>query len=1157
MPRATRSSAAAAFATVVVAVDSAIAPSSLSAQSPLPADGRGQKQGKQQTADETPEKIAAGGKNDGDADTPPTKNQAICISKDVDEKGESDADTPPIKNMLNVHESNGTTQKKGGGMTAITSESSLVSAAKVATTGGETIVNETEGLQLVEENATKPVSLVDSTRKRDSSSRPPSTRSRARSLSSAAMSSLSGGHSSVQSSGMESVRDGNDIIDNEHEMSGADGKSPTPRRTRSFSSRGPLRKRHKTENGSSRLLFRTNDSSDVNDQLPMLDSSTSARKRSNTIDSFRAAMDYQVNNTDNDLPAETIVLPQLHGLIELHPVTNLRSRTDTIDFLSAVLMSPRESFACSGALMPESPRGERESKYNTRGGGVSNSNGKTPKITNRSLSSTICQPPKESTTSLGPLRKRHQSRSKPSVLPSQGGLLSHEALDYTKANNARPDGVERNVFANEDECSDNDDLTEPGGTGIRRRSNTFDSLNDDSFSGQRRQRERSDTLDFLTAAIAGGMGHDLDAATAAAADDGASFTMHRVSAPSGASSRYYESSRMMSSLSLSSTMRPRSDTLDSTASSINSAKLDFFVNVASEQEFLSSPIYGGGGDEGREFGQKPTGSLASDYSSDRLPHRRPRSNTLEIYSNMALAKTRCDTIDFLVGESDDDRVGNIDGVIDDNGGSDGNVIDYLNSLCNDPKVGESKTARQRSLKRYSSSNVKEEENSATAKTRRKNSEATCKTSSSQDSFNYLDRNRLESWGGMSDLSSKGIEALAATHSALKDSGVMDDVLAAAADLGFDDISDGANSLERMKRSSLNGPLTQFGRPRLDSLASMSSASLPPNYMSALSGPKRPAERKTKSHSTKPSDTASMSTPSIIVDYDAIASAVYAANAATAGLDWASKTSMPATSKSTQKKSKGVVSFKSDQITSTPNHKATVAKPPSHAKNASRLNTPSATLQPPGTTKSKSPFPVSSIKIPFVPIPESTKTKEEMDAIRERARAAAGYVPPGGGPRPIEAPSLTSALRPDQIVSTPYTHVAQTPSSVYSSKCITAQSQQKWEDMFECLVRYIEETREMATRHMNEDQKAAWIWDGNVPTSYKTPCGKALGRWINNQRSAKAKDTLRDDREVRLVSTGLKWSVITTNSWKYMLTELELYISEQTKTGRPWVSNSHI
>jgi hypothetical protein len=77
-------------------------------------------------------------------------------------------------------------------------------------------------------------------------------------------------------------------------------------------------------------------------------------------------------------------------------------------------------------------------------------------------------------------------------------------------------------------------------------------------------------------------------------------------------------------------------------------------------------------------------------------------------------------------------------------------------------------------------------------------------------------------------------------------------------------------------------------------------------------------------------------------------------------------------------------------------------------------------------------------------------------------------------------------------------------------------------MFEVLVKYIEEIREMATRHMSEEQKATWFWDGNVPKKYKTPCGKTLGVWITNQQSAKAKDTLITDREVRLTRTGLRW-----------------------------------
>jgi hypothetical protein len=95
----------------------------------------------------------------------------------------------------------------------------------------------------------------------------------------------------------------------------------------------------------------------------------------------------------------------------------------------------------------------------------------------------------------------------------------------------------------------------------------------------------------------------------------------------------------------------------------------------------------------------------------------------------------------------------------------------------------------------------------------------------------------------------------------------------------------------------------------------------------------------------------------------------------------------------------------------------------------------------------------------------------------------------------------------------------------TERASSSKNEQQWDDMFEVLVKYIEEIREMATRHMSEEQKAAWFWDGNVPKKYKTPCGKTLGVWIINQRSAKAKDTLITDREVRLTSTGLRWRMI--------------------------------
>eukprot|EP00536_Pseudo-nitzschia_multiseries_P007419 jgi/Psemu1/195655/e_gw1.175.46.1 len=73
--------------------------------------------------------------------------------------------------------------------------------------------------------------------------------------------------------------------------------------------------------------------------------------------------------------------------------------------------------------------------------------------------------------------------------------------------------------------------------------------------------------------------------------------------------------------------------------------------------------------------------------------------------------------------------------------------------------------------------------------------------------------------------------------------------------------------------------------------------------------------------------------------------------------------------------------------------------------------------------------------------------------------------------------------------------------------------------------------------MTEAQISEWIWDGNVPTTYKTTDGKALGRWVNNQRSAKSKGSLKEEREKRLVDAGLKWSVLASNSWNEMLEEL--------------------
>ena len=98
-------------------------------------------------------------------------------------------------------------------------------------------------------------------------------------------------------------------------------------------------------------------------------------------------------------------------------------------------------------------------------------------------------------------------------------------------------------------------------------------------------------------------------------------------------------------------------------------------------------------------------------------------------------------------------------------------------------------------------------------------------------------------------------------------------------------------------------------------------------------------------------------------------------------------------------------------------------------------------------------------------------------------------------------------------------------------------------MYVCLLKFVQDRKREDTVGVSSEEIGDWSWDGNVPTTHKTKDGKALGRWINNQRSAKSKATLKDEREQRLVNAGLKWSVLASNSWNEMLDELRIYIRD--------------
>eukprot|EP00978_Attheya_sp_CCMP212_P017087 scaffold45377_cov50-Attheya_sp.AAC.1 len=72
----------------------------------------------------------------------------------------------------------------------------------------------------------------------------------------------------------------------------------------------------------------------------------------------------------------------------------------------------------------------------------------------------------------------------------------------------------------------------------------------------------------------------------------------------------------------------------------------------------------------------------------------------------------------------------------------------------------------------------------------------------------------------------------------------------------------------------------------------------------------------------------------------------------------------------------------------------------------------------------------------------------------------------------------------------------------------------WDSMYESLVEYA------------ELKKKDGDWDGNVPANYKTEDNppKSLGRWVNRQRSAYAKDKLKEEFVEKLEVIGLKWTV---------------------------------
>ncbi|CAB9505394.1 Helicase associated domain [Seminavis robusta] len=302
-------------------------------------------------------------------------------------------------------------------------------------------------------------------------------------------------------------------------------------------------------------------------------------------------------------------------------------------------------------------------------------------------------------------------------------------------------------------------------------------------------------------------------------------------------------------------------------------------------------------------------------------------------------------------------------------------------------------------------------------------------------------------------------------------------------------------------------------------------------------------------STQPSNPDKSVNAGISVDYDAVAAAVDAAHAATGDLDLSAIEGAITIH--------GQMSSTASSISSGAGKAKWMRKLPTHGKKAS---THAQLLKN---------------------VPKSLLSEKEQEELHERARKAAGYVPPSqsGEPStpnnralpplkkrkrmtPEPAVAKSSAHETPKISNTSSRVADQLPSVVVSAAAKTSgaksgnkeKSTQKWDSMYDCLLQFVLDRKEEETAGASEEEIADWIWDGNVPTTYKTKDGKALGRWINNQRSAKSKGTLKEEREIRLVNAGLKWSVLASNSWNEMLDELGIYIAEYTKDGKKWDGN---
>lgn len=459
------------------------------------------------------------------------------------------------------------------------------------------------------------------------------------------------------------------------------------------------------------------------------------------------------------------------------------------------------------------------------------------------------------------------------------------------------------------------------------------------------------------------------------------------------------------------------------------------------------------------------------------------------------------------------------------------------------------------------------------------------------------RDRLESWGGMSDLSinfnasagggsstERGVSSAAAAAAAAATAVAEQFELAG----GVDDIA-GLGLFEegnRQRTSSIPSRIA-LGRDRFNSIASFSEASFLPEgaevtidlnsiMQAAMAhvgdlaelagivenvagvGEGREADGSEGSSVASPLIGATVEGPGgqrprsssisskLPVDYEALAAAVDAAQAATGNIDIdtlglgrgeESSSTEGRPRKENGRRWRRQLPLKRDRTTSETSEEERASGAAVSEKEMDRIR--------------KRARMVACGKSPAKKTPGSSRRKQTVP-IKKRAKRQNPSPLQPDAPESSDSPAQTPRASNKAIAAADF--MPDVPLSSLEKGAAKGQASQKWDSMFEALLGYIEERRQEETVDFSEEERNEWSWDGNVPTTHKTSDGKALGRWVNNQRSAKSKGTLKADREDRLLQAGLKWSVMASNSWNETLDELRNYINEHTKDGKEWDGN---